>query len=138
MRRRGKILLLCEVKELLQLSRAYRFVNLTRGVNLAYRGRVAANAWLRAKGLLGTKRLPEGEGLLIRPCRQIHTFFMAYAIDVLFVDANGEVVAVCESLPPFRVSRRVARASFVIELPAGAIARSGTRIGDVVTVEEVE
>ena len=88
--------------------------------------------------MLGTKRLPEGDGLLIRPCRQIHTFFMAYAIDVLFVDAKSEVVALCESLPPFHISPRVPRARLVVvELPAGAIARSGTRIGDVMAVERL-
>lgn len=120
------------------LSRAYRFVNATRGVDLAHQGRVAANVWLRAKGLLGTNSLPEGDGLLIQPCQRIHTFFMAYPIDVVFVDAKSEVVALCESLPPFRVSPRVRRARLVIELPAGTIRRTGTRIGDVLTVESVD
>lgn len=112
-----------------------KFTNVTRNVVLANRARVATSVWLRLKGLLGTKSLQDGEALLIRPCQSVHTFFMAYPIDVLFIDGNSRVVHLYSSLMPFRVSRYVRRAKSVIELPAGIIERTGTQIGDLVAIE---
>lgn len=112
-----------------------RFVDVTRDIALADKGRAATNVWLRLKGLLGTESLADGEGLLIRPCQSIHTFFMAYPIDVLFVDRYSRIVHLCRAMAPYRVSRYVWRAKFVIELPAGTIDRTGTQVGDLLTIE---
>lgn len=117
------------------MGEIYRFVNVTRGVPLAERGTTATNAWLRLKGLLGTKSLDDGEALLIRPCQSIHTFFMAYPIDVLFVDRYSRIVHLLRGLAPYRISRFVHRARFVIELPAGTIERTGAEVGDLLAIE---
>ena len=115
----------------------YRFINATRNVSLADRGRLAANAWLRFKGLLGSKSLANGEALLIRPCQSVHTLFMVYPIDVLFVNRDSRIVHLYHSLRPFRISRLVFRAKYVIELPAGTIERTHTTVGDLLRIEKL-
>lgn len=118
------------------LSKQFKFTNITRGETLADQGRIASNPFARMKGLLGTKTLPNGEGLLIRPCQSVHTFFMAYPIDVLFLDKELRVVHMRETMVPNRISRHVFKARSVVELPAGTIGRTGTQLGDVLAVEE--
>ncbi len=108
----------------------FSLVNLTRGCILANRIRKTRRFWGRAKGLMGRSSLEEGEGLLIEPCTWIHTFGMAFPIDVLYLDDEGAVAYACYSLRPNRLGPFVRRAHSVVELPAGTIIRSGTKIGD--------
>lgn len=95
----------------------------------------ASSAGARLKGLLGRAALPEGEALLIAPCTSIHTLFMRFPIDVLFVDRRGRVVRAIERMAPWRATRLYLSAQWVAELPAGTLARSGTREGDEVALE---
>jgi uncharacterized protein len=82
----------------------------------------------RLRGLLGRSGLPSGEGLLLRPAGSIHTAFMRFAIDAVFLDATDRVVKVASALRPWRAAAcRGARA--VLELPAGEAARRGLRPG---------
>jgi uncharacterized protein len=97
---------------------------------VAGRVRVADRFWLRARGLLGRPALAEGEGLLLRPCRAVHTWGMRYPIDVAFLDLSGTVVASYPSLAPSRHTRRHSNAECALELPAGALARSSVHVGD--------
>jgi uncharacterized membrane protein (UPF0127 family) len=81
------------------------------------------------RGLLGRAALAAGEGLLIRPASAIHTFFMRFAIDVVFIDRDGVVLRVVPALRPWRLAaRRGARS--VLELPAGEAAARGIGPGD--------
>ena len=66
------------------------------------KAKVARTLFARMKGLIGTKRLPPGEGLLILRCNAIHTFFMAYAIDATFLDRDDRVVRVVRNVRPWR------------------------------------
>jgi uncharacterized membrane protein (UPF0127 family) len=76
----------------------------------------------RMKGLLGRRELASGEGMLIRPASSIHTFFMRFPIDAVFLSRDGEVLKVAENVGAWRArSRR--RAHSVLELPAGEAAR---------------
>lgn len=84
----------------------------------------------RTRGLIGHAPLQYGQGLLIRPCRWIHTFGMGFAIDVLYVSRDGRIVAVSENLRPGRIDRPVLRAQYVIEMAAGAIQHFGLKVGD--------
>lgn len=94
------------------------------------RVRCAATFMERALGLLGTPQLSRDEGLLIRPCGAIHTFGMRYAIDIVFLDRRGLILAVRDSVPPWRFALcRHARA--VLELAAGSAARAGLRRGQI-------
>jgi hypothetical protein len=112
-----------------------RAYNVTRNRTLIQQGAVAENAWTRLKGLIGHGPLEAGEGLMIRPCNSIHTFFMRFPIDVLFVAEDGEIVGLAESLRPYRIGPIVRTAQFVLELPAGTIEDTATEPGDRVTVE---
>jgi uncharacterized membrane protein (UPF0127 family) len=109
-----------------------RVRNASTGSVVVERLRVADGHWTRLKGLLGTRSLPAGDGLWLRPCRQVHMFGMRYAIDVVFLDDGLNVVGLVSELRPGRVSPKVARATSVLELPAGTIGRlalvEGTRL----------
>jgi uncharacterized protein len=95
---------------------------------------VADRALARLRGLLGRSELRAGEGLLLRPAPSIHTWFMRFPIDAVFVDSEFRVLAVRRSLRPWRMAgRRGARA--VLELPAGEAQRRGVRVGTQLMVE---
>jgi uncharacterized protein len=90
---------------------------------------VADSPGTRLKGLLGRSELRPGEGLLLRPASAIHTCFMRFPIDAVFLDSDLRVVGISEDVRPWRAaSRRGAR--IVLELPAGEAARSGLEIGE--------
>lgn len=91
---------------------------------------MATSWWARGRGLLGTKTLPQGEGLLIAPCNSIHSFFMQYRFDAIFLDKQGTVVHLIRAMKPSRLSKIVFSAHSVLELPAGTIEATGTQIGD--------
>ena len=109
--------------------------NDTRQTPLGDKVRIARSLWDRTRGLLGTRELPRGDGLLIDPCNSIHSFFMAYEFDALFLRRNGEVAHAISRMKPFRISRVVFSAHSVLELPPGTIEASETRPGDRVRVE---
>ena len=90
---------------------------------------VADRMLSRMKGLLGRKDLPTGEGILIRPAPSIHTFFMRFPIDVVFLSRQGEVLKIAEHVAPWRA--RSCRHSYaVLELAAGEAGRRGIAVGD--------
>jgi uncharacterized membrane protein (UPF0127 family) len=92
---------------------------------------VAATPFARMRGLLGRRSLPSGQGILLRPAASVHTFFMRFSIDVVFLDDELRVVGIASDLPPWRAAgKRGARA--VLELPAGECARRGLQVGDTV------
>ena len=82
----------------------------------------AAGLWGRARGLLGRPAPAPGEALWITPCRQVHTLGMAYAIDVVHLDADARVLSV-QTLRPWRLGRFVWRAAGVLETRAGEAQR---------------
>ncbi len=69
---------------------------------LGVRARVARTFFERARGLIGTKSLAPGEGLLIPRCNAIHTFFMSFPIDATFLDRDGRIVRVVKNIRPGR------------------------------------
>ena len=83
----------------------------------------------RLRGLLGRDGLAQGEGILLRPASSIHTFFMRFPIDAVFLDRELEVVGIEDSIAPWKTaSQRGAKA--VLELPAGESSRRGLTVGD--------
>jgi uncharacterized membrane protein (UPF0127 family) len=103
--------------------------NLTRGSFLATRLEVADSGPKRNKGLLGRKGLAAGEGLWIIPCESVHTFFMQFSIDLVYLDRKHVIKKVCQSVPPWRISVCFSAHS-ILELPSGTIRSSETRAGD--------
>lgn len=116
---------------------AYEARDAGSGARLASHLRPAHTHWTRLRGLIGTASLADGEGLWIRPCRQVHMFWMRYPIDVVFLDDAGRVVGLVERLQPGRISPKFARAASVLELPAGTIARSGVTPGATVHISRL-
>jgi uncharacterized membrane protein (UPF0127 family) len=89
---------------------------------------LAGNPLARMRGLLGRRGLESGEGLLLRPAPSVHTFFMRFAIDVVFLAREGEVLKVVHRLKPWRTAgARGAKA--VVELAAGEADRRGIHTG---------
>jgi uncharacterized membrane protein (UPF0127 family) len=107
-----------------------RAMNLTAGEQIAGNITVARSLRARMKGLLGKKEMAEEEGMLIQPCKGIHTFGMQFAIDAIFFDRNNRVVAIWRGLPPNRLTPFYFRAVGVLELPAGALDRISAKVGD--------
>ena len=90
---------------------------------------VADSPVARMKGLLGRKELKPGEGLLLRPASSIHTFFMRFPIDAVFLDDGLRVVGISDDIRPWRAAGKRGAHS-VLELPAGESARRGLEVGE--------
>jgi uncharacterized membrane protein (UPF0127 family) len=87
----------------------------------------------RRQGLLKHDSLPAGSALIIAPSSAIHTFSMRFAIDVAFVTRDGQVLKVRSAMPPWRIAAAW-RAFAVIELPAGVLEHSETRVNDLLRI----
>jgi uncharacterized protein len=83
----------------------------------------------RMRGLLGHSSLDAGDGIVLRPAWSIHTFFMRFPIDAVFLDRDWRVVGIAGDVAPWRTAGRKG-AKAVLELPAGESARRGLRTGD--------
>lgn len=114
-----------------------RSVNVTRGTILAERV-VWATGAAKRRGLLGRHHLDKHEGMYLVPCQWIHMFGMRFPIDVAFLGGDGRVLALHHRLAPNRLSRPVLRAEGVLELAAGVLRATGTRVGDVVVLVDPE
>lgn len=110
--------------------RLVKVIDSTRGLTVADKVRVSETPSERRSGLLGTESLSENEGMLIVPCRQVHTLGMRYPIDVVFLDADYRVIRVTVELKPWRLSPFVRRAKAVLELRAGRVKKAGLAEGD--------
>jgi uncharacterized protein len=88
---------------------------------VAGRVQLARNPLARLRGLLGKPGLSVDEAIYIEPCSSIHTFFMRFPIDVIFVSRAGEIVKTVESVPPWHVVLGGKGAHAVFELPAGTL-----------------
>ncbi len=99
------------------------------GTIVCERCELAGSLFSRMRGLLGRDGLEPGEGLLLRPASSVHTWFMCFPIDAVFLNRDLVVLGIADGLEPWRAAgRRGARA--VLELPAGESARRGLKVGD--------
>jgi uncharacterized membrane protein (UPF0127 family) len=106
-----------------------RVSNLTRDTVLATHMEVADSGPRRSKGLLGRNQLAPGEGMWIVPCESVHTFWMRFAIDLIYLDRKRRIRKLVSSVPPWRLSGCI-RAHSVMELPSGTIRATQTQLGD--------
>ena len=109
--------------------------NITRDTRLADNLEVAGSGYKRSKGLLGRKELEAGAGLWIIPCEAVHTFFMQFPIDLVYLDRKHRVKKVKSCVPPWRISACLSAHS-VVELPAGTICETQTERGDLLEIAE--
>ena len=103
---------------------------------LATRLELAFHSRARRRGLMGRLGLDAGEALVLAPCGAIHTAFMRFAIDVVFLARNGRVIKVATDVPPWRV-RAALRGFAVVEMAAGSALGRTVRAGDVLEVVEM-
>ena len=109
--------------------------NANNGRLLADRVGIAATHVGRAIGLLTRRGLNAGEALWIVPSRGVHTCFMRFAIDVVAIDDEGRVIDMVSAMRPWRMRLPRAGGASVLELPAGTLDASATRLGDQVVFE---
>lgn len=110
--------------------------NITRQTMLGTEVEVAGSGGTRRKGLLGRTGLVAGGGLWIVPCESVHTFFMRFPIDLVYLDRKNRVRKVRHAVGPWRLSACLTAHS-VLELPAGTARGSGTVRGDVVELQGI-
>lgn len=107
-----------------------QLINITNGVVLADIVQVASNFKARLKGLIGRTGLKNDEALIIQPCNSVHTCFMSFPIDVIFLNSEFCILRAMENMKPYRFSPIVAGSRMVVELPAGRLAVTLTGVGD--------
>lgn len=97
---------------------------------------LANTAIKRFLGLMGRKSLAPNEALWLRPCSSIHTFWMRFAIDVIYLDRQLQVIKLIENLRPFRLTFPAKHTASVIEMSANSISQHNLRVGDILRVEK--
>ena len=118
-------------------------VNLTRHTTVAAEIEPAHSLWAKFMGLMGRATLPPSTGLWLPGTNAIHMMFMRFAIDCIFlsrpVPEGRRVVSVRRGLRPWIGVVWFARgADGVLELPVGTLDSTGTQVGDLVRLEEIE
>jgi uncharacterized membrane protein (UPF0127 family) len=105
-----------------------QIINKTRGNVLCEELVIADRPLARLRGLMRRRCLPSGEGLLLMPAPSIHTAFMRFSIDVVFLDRELKVLKLVKALAPWRTAG--ARAHSTLELASGEVDRRGVQVGD--------
>ena len=126
-----------QVRTLYNGNLKLRIRNVTKGTPLADRADIADTSPARQRGLLKRTGLAEGEGLWIVPCEGVHSFFMKFAIDVVFINKKRVVVKVRPNMVKSRMTASF-RAHSTIELPVGMIQKSRTAPGDQLELEKYD
>ena len=109
--------------------------NQTQNVPLITNGRLADTFWLRLRGLLGASPLQKGEGLVLAGEKSIHTLFMGFAIDVVYVDKQFKVIRTTSNMVPYRLGPFITQSAYVLEMPVGTISQTSTQVGDQLSFE---
>ena len=111
--------------------------NLTRNTTIADRADVADGVMSRMRGLIGRRKLANGEGLVITPCSGVHMFWMRIPLDVVFLNRHNQVVCAVSGLPTWTMLPWVRGAERAIELPVGTVHETRTAPGDLMSIERV-
>jgi uncharacterized membrane protein (UPF0127 family) len=115
-------------------NRSFALVQASDGRVVVPHLELALESASRRKGLLGRDGLGPGAGLVIAPSNSVHTFFMRFAIDIVFLHRSGRVLKIRHRVPARRVAVS-ATAHAVLELPAGAAATAGISVGDTLALQ---
>ncbi len=118
-------------------EKAVRIVNLTRSTEVCSSAIMAGNATRRLVGLMFHPGLQPGLALVLEPCNGIHTCFMRFPVDVMFVSPEWRVLRIHRAVPPWRFMPRVSGVRRVVEMPVGTIALSCTAPGDLLSLEVI-
>lgn len=113
-----------------------RIIDLTTGTELATEVEVAGTFGRRLRGLMGRAALAPGAGLLLTPCSGVHTWFMRFPIDIVYLGDGWRVLHTVEALAPFRLGPYVRGTRHVLELPAHRLRVTGTVPGNTLRLAE--
>ena len=104
---------------------------------------IIADSIIRAQGFLDKlfgltirRKLDKKKGFLLYDCNSIHTLWMRYSIDVIFMDINGRVLAVFNDLKPFRVTPFIKNAAYALEMASGSAGENSLKAGDNIQFED--
>jgi uncharacterized membrane protein (UPF0127 family) len=101
------------------------------------RAQVAKSYWSRLLGLMGKRELPDGEGMLIDPCSSVHTLFMRFPLDVVFLDREDRITHIAANLRPYRMAMAKGGKK-ALELAAGTAADAGLATGNQLVFRDAE
>jgi len=104
------------------MDRRHRLFDAETGEVIVAKLEVADTFWRRFRGVQFRSALAADEGLLLTPCRSIHTHWMRFAIDAAMLDRHGQVLAVVGSVRPWRFVTGVSETFSILESPAGRLA----------------
>lgn len=111
-----------------------KLYNSTKNMVLSNRLDVADTFFSRLKGLMGRPKLEADSAMLITRCNSIHTCFMKFPIDVIFVDKNFRVKSIQKNIKPWRFTAPVIGSKSVIEFSAGVFSENQVEVGDILNV----
>ena len=123
-------------KPMITQSAQYKVVNQTRSTVVCHEANLAAKTTDRLRGLLGRKELGVKSGLLIDPCSGVHTWGMAFPLDILALNRTNHVIGLWTGVGPGRIRGMSFKTRRVLEVAAGSLSRSGTCVGDQLVLEE--
>ena len=112
-----------------------KIINLRNSVVLADNVKLANTFCSRLIGLLNRSSLDKGEALILDPSYAIHTLFMRFTIDALFLDKNNKIIGLIHALRPFRFSPAFYKSVLTIEFPENTLKPELVQVGDIIKVE---
>ena len=106
--------------------------NKTKNSIIVEKAIMADTFWRRLVGLMGKAELGDNSGLILTPCNSVHTMFMRFPIDVIFLNHKLEILLIKQDLRPWSISPIVAGAQYVLEVNAGKALEGRTEVGDTI------
>lgn len=107
-----------------------QLINKTKKIVIVEKLFIANSFWPRMKGLMGKKDLAEDEGLLLVPCNSVHSMFMRFPIDLLFLDRELKIIRIIERFKPWKATPIFRDCYQVVELRSGIVVKKGVSIKD--------
>ncbi|NLJ56321.1 MAG: DUF192 domain-containing protein [Firmicutes bacterium] len=120
-----------------ELEKKAMFINLSQERIILPEVEIADTFLRRLQGLWGRKSLPPGQGLVIKPCRAVHTVGLYFPIDIAFVNRENRICCLKDVFPPWKVSPVIRPARYVVEAPAGTFKQTQTKEGDLVKLKTI-
>lgn len=109
--------------------------NISKDNLVLEKAQLASSFFQKFKGLMGRKKLGKSEGLLLLSCNSIHTCFMRFPIDVVFLNMDHEVISMRKGVRPWRMVKQVRKAYITVEMPEGTIEYKNIEVGDLLIMK---
>lgn len=97
---------------------------------------IAESLIQRSLGVIGRKSFGNSNGMLIKNTNSIHTFFVFFPLDLVFLSGDMEILHLTEGLKPFSISPIIWKAKHVLELPAGTIKKNNLKLGERISINK--